>query len=262
MNAYPSEARKVSFLSSIEIFDSEAGRLRWKKESDFFAGNKGPSRDKGPRPGVWPPTLEWVMQQTESAVFSNVYEYESSWWQEALQALGKIRLQTVRTFEVDGTKRDYPVEYLALDPSSGTWKSPTDLGSSRFAWRGKKRFMRLVELRLRWEELVDEFQVLDEWCRFDATRASVQTPQRYVHGDAVQEAEAGGKTKGRNIAKRVVDWVNLVEELVGLRIDEYDPLTNVELQIKYSEVGDRLHNNEIKHYMKRDKNEMKCVSEL
>ena len=100
------------------------------------------------------------MQQTESAVFSNVYEYESSWWQEALQALGKIRLQTVRTFEVDGTKRDYPVEYLALDPSSGTWKSPTDLGSSRFAWRGKKRFMRLVELRLRWEELVDDFQVL------------------------------------------------------------------------------------------------------
>ena len=78
----------------------------------------------------------------------------------------------------------------------------------------------------------------------------------------MQEAEAGGKTKGRNIAKRVVDWVNLVEELVGLRIDEYDPLTNVELQIKYSEVGDRLHNNEIKHYMKRDKNEMKCVSEL
>ena len=227
-------------MSSKEIFDAEAGRLRWKKETDFFAGSQAPSREKGPRPGIWPPTLDWVMQQIEQAVFSNAYEYESSWMQDALEALGKIRLKTVRTFEMDGTKRDYPVEYLSLDPISGTWVSPAGLGGSRFAWRGKKRFMRIVELRLKWEELVDEFQVLDEWCRLDATRTGVQAPLRYVHGDAVQDAEGSGKTKGRNIAKRVLDWVNIIEELVGLRIDEYDPLTNVELQIKFSEVSNRL----------------------
>ena len=243
LNSYPSEARKVAFLSSNELFDSEAGRLRWKKESEFFAGSKA-NKEKGPRPGVWPPTVDWTMQQVESHVFSNAYDYESSWWQDALEALGKIRLQTVRTFEQDGTKRDYPVEYLSLDLSDGTWKSPADLGISRFPWRGKKRFMRLIELRLKWEELVDEFQVLDDWCRMETTRAGVQATRRYVHGeDALHEAESNGKTKGRNIAKRVVDWVNIVEELAGLRIEEFDPLSPIELQVKFSEV--RYHNSHL-----------------
>lgn len=239
MNSYPSEARKVSFLSSSEIFDSEAGRLRWKRESDFFAGSKV-NKEKGPRPGVWPPTVEWIMQQVETVVFSNVYEHETSWWQDALEALGHIRLQTIRTFELDGTKRNYPVEYFSLDPKDGSWKNPADLGSSRFPLRGKKRFMRLVELRLKWEELVDEFEVLEEWCRMESKRAGVQATRRYVHGDeAWQEAEVGEKTKSRNISKRVVDWANIVEELVGLRVDEFDPLSPVELQVKFSEVRRR-----------------------
>jgi hypothetical protein len=224
-------------LSSKEIFDSEAGRLRWKKESDFFAGNED-VKDKGPRPGTWPPTVDWIMQQVESVVFSDVFEHGPSWWQEALEALARLRLQTVKTFEDDGSKRDYPVEYLSLDSTDGLWKSPADLGTSRIPWRGKKRFMRLVELRLKSEELVAEFQALEDWCRLDTTKAGIQATRRYVHGeDAFHEAHSAEKTKGRNVAKRVVDWVNIVDELAGLRIEEYDPLSPVDLQVKFSEVN-------------------------
>jgi len=236
LNEYPSEARKVAFLSTTEIFDLEAGRLRWKNEGDFLGRNK-PNKEKGSRPSIWPPPIDWIMRQVEGSVFSNAYEFESSWWQDALEALGKIRLQTVRTFELDGTKRDYPVEYLSLDPSDLTWKSPSGLGVSRFPWRGKKRFMRLVELRLKHQELVDEFQVLEDWCRLDTALAGAQATRRYMHGeDALHQADGSGKTKGRNIAKRVVDWVNIVAELAGLRMDEFDPLSPIELQVKFSEV--------------------------
>ena len=53
LNSYPAEARKISFLSTTEMFDVEAGRLRWKRESEFFAATKV-NKDKGPRPAVWP----------------------------------------------------------------------------------------------------------------------------------------------------------------------------------------------------------------
>lgn len=306
LNSYPAEARKISFLSTTEMFDAEAGRLRWKKESDFFATTKV-TKDKGPRPAVWPvfffqnalahtlssctqsctqvqdqhlilyreneqtgrilasrplaahrrmhsclefqasafltfraldlqPNVDWIMKQVETAVFSNAYEYQASWWQVALEHLGKVRLQTVKSFEQDGTKRDYPVEYLTLDPSDGIWKSPLHAHGG-LTWRGKKRFMRLVELRLNWEELVDEFHILEEWCRLDTNRSGTQTTRRYVHGEDVWlEAQGGGKTKGRNVAKRVVDWSIIVQELVGLRVDEFDPLSPPDLQLQLSEV--------------------------
>ena len=185
---------------------------------------------------AWQPSVDWVMKQVELAVFSNAYEYEGSWWQVALENLAKIRLQTVKSFEQDGAKRDYPVEYLTRDPGDDMWKSPLH-ASGGLSWRGKKRFMRLVELRLNWGETVDEFHALEEWCSLDATRGGTQQTRRYVHGEDVWlEAQGGGKTKGRNVAKRVVDWTIIVQELVGLRVDEFDPLSPPDLQLHFSEV--------------------------
>ena len=187
------------------------------------------------------PSVDWIMKQVEAAVFSNVYEYEGCWWQVALEHLAKVRLQTVQSFEHDGTKRDYPVEYLTRDPSDGMWRSPLHAHGG-LTWRGKKRFMRLVELRLTWEELVDEFHILEEWCRLDSTRGGTQTTRRYVHGEDVwHEAQGGGKTRGRNVAKRVVDWSIIVQELVGLRVDEFGPLSPPDLQLQFSEVRVRVY---------------------
>jgi hypothetical protein len=66
----------------------------------------------------------------------------------------QIHIHTQVRINNISSSKDYPVEYHILDPSSGRWVNPIDAEVSYFSWRGRRRTMRLLELRLRPEELV------------------------------------------------------------------------------------------------------------
>ncbi len=90
LNSFRSELRHASFLSASALLDDAAGVLVWKSEDNSSTNLNEMDGLKGVRPSVWPPSPEWVLAVVETIVFSQSYDFEPSWWQDALQALAKV----------------------------------------------------------------------------------------------------------------------------------------------------------------------------
>ena len=78
-------------------------------------------------------------------------------------------------------------------------------------------------------ELIGELQAVIEWC-------SASQSNKYSHHDVTWNEAARRGNADAQLAKRIVDFSQILEEVVGVRLDVLDLNAPVLQQVQYSEI--------------------------